>query len=71
MGAITFMNKQLLVFQNNHWIADADEVDGLLKTWFCISDLGKAVLKNPTACDAWAVEVKAFGNLFFYSTLVN
>lgn len=71
LGAIDFMNKQLLALQNKDWIADADEVDGLMKTWYCISDLGKVVLKTPTACDTWAEDVNAFGELFFYSALVN
>ena len=31
MGALTFMNKQLLALQNKDWIADADELDGLLE----------------------------------------
>lgn len=71
LGVFTFMNKQLLAPQNKDWIADADEVDDFIEVWYCISDLGKEVLKNPTACDTWAEDVKAFGNLSFYSTLVN
>lgn len=71
LGAFTFMNKQPFALQNNDWIADADEVDGLMKAWYCISDLGKVVLRNPTAFDTWAEDVITFGNLFFFSTLVN
>ena len=33
LAAITVMNKQLLALQNKDWIADVDEVDGLMKTW--------------------------------------
>lgn len=71
LGAFTSMNKQLLALQNKNWIADANEVDYFLKTWWCICDLGNDVLKNPLACDTWADDVKAFGNLYFYGTLVN
>lgn len=71
LGALTSMNKQLLALQNKDWIADADEVDDFIETWYCMSDLRKEVLKNPIACDTWADDVKAFGNLFLYSSLVN
>lgn len=69
MGAFTSMNRQLLALQNKDWVADANEVDNFIETWWCLYDLGTEVLKHPLACDTWADDVKAFINVYVYSTL--
>ena len=69
VSALNSVNVQLVALQNKAWIADANEVENLIETWCFIEKWGSEVLKNPVACDTWADDVKAFGNLYIYSAL--
>lgn len=62
------MNKQLIALESKVWIPNPNKVDCLIDTWWFIDDCGKKVLKNRAACDILAEDVKAFGNLYVYST---
>ena len=68
MGALTSMNEQLLALQKKAWVADANEAEYFVETWWHIHSVGETVLEN-RACDTWADDVKGFGNLSVYSTL--
>ena len=69
IGAFDDMDKQLHALQEKAWVADTKDVDIFIKTRLFICDLGTEILKNRSACDTWADDVKGFGNLHVYSTL--
>lgn len=67
ISALASMNQQLVALQNKAWVADSKEMEHLISTWWIIDKWGSEVLKNRVACDTWADDVKAFGNLYYYN----
>ena len=69
MWALSSMNEQLLELQIKDRVADLNEVDHSIETWWIIYDLGLEFQKDPSVCDIWTDDVKVFSNLYAYSTL--